>query len=71
MQTFEYELNEIERDVRAEVFREGTVWRELVAACGQKAALIVARHHGGGRVYILSEDTVTEKARKRSFKKNN
>jgi len=62
-------VENIEKDIRPEDFKEGSVWGELVRECGGKAALILARHHGGDKLYILSEATITEAARKRYYAK--
>ena len=69
MQTTDYELNEIEQDIKPKDFRQGSVYRELVAECGPKAALILSRYHGGGKLHVLAEGTVTEGARKRYYER--
>lgn len=60
-------LNEIEKDIRAEDFEEGSLYYELIKKYGCGVVLLLARYSGGTKIHILTEGTITLGARKRYY----
>lgn len=65
MQTIEYQLSEIERDIRSEDFPDGSFWHKFVNDHGARALIDLVNKAGGARLYILNHDRATKGARRR------
>jgi len=65
MQTTEYQLNDIEQDIRPEDFPVGSFWHKFVNDHGPGALIDLVNKAGGARLYILNHDRATKGARLR------
>lgn len=65
----EYNLNEIEEDIRPEDFRQDSPWPEIIKICGPKFLVMLAKKRGGHRLYIPDQDYISKAARRRSYTK--
>jgi len=63
----EFKLNEIERDIRPEDFREGSFWRRFVANFGPGPLVMLAKKYGGDRVSVPSPTGIVTKPMKRDY----
>ena len=65
MQTTEYQLTDIEQDIRPEDFPESSFWHKFVRVHGAQALIDLVNKAGGARLYILNHDRATKGARLR------
>ena len=65
MQTSEYQLTEIERDIQPEDFPEDSFWRKFVKDHGPGPLIDLVNKAGGARLYILNHDRATKGSRRR------
>lgn len=65
METTEYQLTDIEQDIRPEDFPESSFWHNFVRVHGAQALIDLVNKAGGARLYILNHDRATKGARRR------
>ena len=69
MKPTEYELNEIERDIQPEDFRDTSFWKRFVATFGPAPLVMLAKRYGGDRVSIPTPTGLVTKPMKREYVK--
>ena len=67
-----YELNEVEQDIQATDFPEGSVWHELIKYCGPASVVILAKYNQtvSGDLSIRDYSGFVRKAQDRDFRKS-
>ncbi len=65
----EYQLNEIEADIRPEDFRDTSFWKRFVATFGPAPLVMLAKEYGGDRVSVPTPTGIVDKPMKRDYLK--